>query len=79
MASGEHIAKVVTERAMKGSALEQQVAESGASKASGPGPLASEVGTDAAETVPGPVGVHPATVDPYEATRCEKGLMTLCR
>ena len=48
------------------SALEQQVAESGAWKASGPGPLESLAApTDAADTVPGAVGVHPATVPPY--------------
>ena len=49
-----------------GCALEQQVAESGASKVSGPGPEPSLAApTDEADTVPGPVGVQPATVDPY--------------
>ena len=48
------------------SALEQQVAESGAWKFSGPGPLESLAAPmDAADTVPGVVGVHPATVPPY--------------
>lgn len=51
---------------MARSALEQQVAESGAWKFSGPGPVESLAApTDAADTVPGVVGVHPATVPPY--------------
>ena len=46
--------------------LEQQVAESGAWKLSGPGPLESLAApTDAADTVPGVWGVQPATVCPY--------------
>lgn len=55
-------------------ALAQQVVESGAANASGPGPV---LAMDAALTVPA-LGEQEATVVPSAATRCENGLITLC-
>ena len=55
------------------------MAESGASKELGPGPLLSLVDPmEAADTVPDVCGVQPATWPPILATRPEKGLMICC-
>ncbi len=58
-------------------ALAQQVAESGAVKKSGPGPLPLPSLMDAADTVPCD-GLQPATVLPFWATRAENGFTTCC-